>query len=129
MDTSSDAASRFVAIDKLSDLLDYALKDFEASGLELEACEWIENDCGCLAGGVMHQTFGLRRKAHIADFAEQPELYKRFDAISYGLFGLVSGALAVLGQPLSEGYPERGITEPRLEYVKRLIPWLRERGL
>lgn len=137
MDILSDAVSRFVAIDRLSDLLDYAIKDHEASGLEFDECNWLKSDCGCLAGGVMYQTLGLRcipgvyhqvTPAIVRDKA----IRDRLDALNSLIFGHIHRAKCQLaGTTLTyQDFPSESWQYiDSLVAAKEALNWLRERDL
>jgi hypothetical protein len=126
---------KFEEMTKLSDLLDYAIKDHEASGLKFAAMSWLKSDCGCLAGGVMHQTLGIRLpegqwETRPSKVAISRAIKNRLLALSYLVFGQVEYAEAVLaGQKEGERCPSIWPLMGTLDDARQATATLRSRGL
>ena len=128
---------KFAEIEKLSDLLDYAIKDHEASGLKFDYSNWLRKDCGRLAGGVMYETLGMRCPTYAEQLAPSTDVVPditirgRLAALSSLVFGRIQEALSNMATDMPGPFASPRAWEPieNLGQAKEALAILRERGL
>lgn len=119
---------------KPSDLLEYGIKDLEASGLNYNPAVWLRaNEC-CVAGGVMHQTFGRRAAVGdeltpnwlATDCSDSDDTKMQF--LSNLAFGHYYQVIHAMGFDAPADLPRPGIAHT-IEELKARVDFLRLLGL